>query len=151
MKKLLLLLFIPFVSFGQDLDFDDIKQIDSEKQFKKVMFEKEFVNVEITSYSLAYAFNYFHSRNKASVWATFFPPDDSMQFQFVKNTDNTTAKTFTRILEQVKRECSFYDIINDYLGNEYFCYTCPNSKYKGKIGFRRGDEGSDFIETFIFD
>ena len=47
MKKLiLLLLFIPLVSFGQTFDYNDLKDINSEKQFKRFSFENEFVKVE---------------------------------------------------------------------------------------------------------
>ena len=149
MKKLLLLLFIPFVSFGQD--FDDLKQIDSEKQFKRVMFENEYAQIknELT-YRLTYAFNYNDSSEQASLWANFYLNSGLMLFQMVRNYDGSSNERFTRILEQVKRECTFYDFYDNY-GDEYICYTCPNSKYKGKIGFSRGDDGSDYIETFNFD
>ena len=45
-KLLLLLLFIPLVSFGQTFDYNDLKNINSEKQFKRFSFENEFVKVE---------------------------------------------------------------------------------------------------------
>ena len=45
-KSLLLLLFIPLVSFGQNFDYNDLKVINSETQFKRFSFENEFVKVE---------------------------------------------------------------------------------------------------------
>jgi hypothetical protein len=148
MKKLLLLLLIPFVSFGQS--FNDIKQIDSEKQFKRVMFENAYVPVEKGVFILTYALGYEASNNVAQVWAFFYRNIGKMEFQISKHYDGSPNERFTRILEQVKRECTFYDFHDD-AGDEYICYTCPNSKYKGKIGFRRGDTGSDYIHTFTFD
>ena len=152
MKKLLLLLFIPFVSFGQD--FNDLKQINSEKQFKRAMFENGYAQISKNEYNITYAFNYTASTERAQVWAHFYLKSGStksglMEFQLVKNHDNSPDERYTRILEQVKRECTFYDFYDSW-GDEYICYTCPNSKYKGKIGFRRGDDNSDYIETFIF-
>ena len=101
MNKLLLLLFIPFVSFGQDLDFDDIKQIDSEKQFKRDMFEKEFVKVRSDDFSLTYAYGYKNSSEQAQVWAKYYQPTGLMEFQIFKYENGSSNPMFTQILNQV--------------------------------------------------
>lgn len=159
MKKLLLLLFIPFVSFGQDLDFDDIKQIDSEKQFKRVMLEGGLVKAKSRGENMImYAYNYQETfypnggyNEKASMFAKMFG-NGLMQFNVAPKSDGGVATIYSRILEQVKRECTFYDIYNGKYGAndlEYICYTCPDSKYKGKIGFARNAVWN-WIETFDF-
>ena len=147
MKKLLLLLFIPFVSFGQD--FNDLKQINSEKQFKRVMFENGYAQISKDEIALTYAIGYDSSSETAVLWAYFYVNDSSVVFQFVRNRDGSPDEDYTRILEQVKQECTFYDFY-EYWKGEFICYTCPNSKYKGKIGFYRGADNSDKIETFTF-
>ena len=115
------------------------------------MFENGYAQLSKNEYSLKYALGYIDSDEAAQVWAYFYPNAGLLWFQFSKYSDNSPDEKFTRILEQVKRECTFYDFYNDYFGDEYICYTCPNSKYKGKIGFRIGDDGADYIATFTFD
>jgi len=70
---LLLLLFIPFVCFGQDFEFNDLKVINSEKQFKRFCFENEFVK---TGYSDVGKIVYAKGCNKlaetATVWAFYY-------------------------------------------------------------------------------
>jgi hypothetical protein len=53
---------------------------------------------------------------------------------------------YTFILNEVKNQCNFYKVVTDSYrdgnGDEfnynYSCYTCPGSKYPGKICFRKG-------------
>ena len=149
MNKLLLLLFIPFVTFGQDLDFDDIKQIDSEKQYKRVMFENEFVKLDNNDNVLTYAYKYSKSSETAQVFSEFLSIYGLMTFQLFRTYDNSSNPMFTRIFEQVKKECTFGQF-TDLFDLEYACYTCPNSNYKGTIGFNRGNAGADFILIFGF-
>jgi hypothetical protein len=34
----------------------------------------------------------------------------------------------------IKKNCEYYDILNNN-GIDFLCYSCPQSKYSGKIGF----------------
>ena len=151
MKKLiLLLLFIPLVSLGQIFDYNDLKDINSEKQFKRFSFENEFVKVEENESYMTYAQNWNKEKKTARVWSYYYPKTGLLSFQIVKNTDGSSADSFNRVLEQVKTKCTFYDIKEDGYGvyeKEFFCYSCPGSSFPGKIGFARGDK-SDYIETF---
>ena len=62
---------------------------------------------------------------------------------------------YTFILNEVKNQCDFYKVVTDSYkdgnGDEfnynYSCYTCPGSKYPGKICFRKGQikTNPDFI------
>ena len=148
---LLVLLFIPFVCFGQGFDFNDLKVINSEKQFKRFCFENEFVKTEKSVSYITYAQGYTKeaSEEKASVWTYYYLVAGIFEFQFVKNYDGTSNYSFNRVLQQVKKQCTFYDFKEYGLGEikEFICYTCPGSAYPGKIGFARTEE-NDFIELF---
>ena len=146
---LTLLLFVPLVSLGQDFDFNDLKGINSTKQFKKFSFEKEFIKTEENSYRVTYAQRYNKKEEEATIWAYYYPKGLMFEFQLVKNYDGTSSNSFNRTLEQVKSKCTFYDI-RESNKKEFICYTCPGSAYLGKIGFARG-ETSDYIENFILD
>jgi len=46
------------------------------------------------------------------------------------------------LLEDVKKNCKYFKIITTESGNDYASYSCAESLYKGKIGFRiDGNEG----------
>ena len=55
MKKLILLLFIPLVSFGQT--YDELLTISSEDTFQKVFIENDYEFYEERSDVIRYAFN----------------------------------------------------------------------------------------------
>ena len=150
-KSLLLLLFIPLVSFGQNFDYNDLKDIKSLKQFKRFAFENEFVKISATDYKVGYAKRYNKEEELAEVWSYYFITSNLFSFQLVKNNDGSSNDSFESVLEQVKKNCTFYDFKEgsrkSYNNREFICYTCPGSAFPGKIGFARGDE-NDFIETF---
>lgn len=151
MKKLLLFtaLIISFNSFGQDyFDYNDIKNMSSLKLFKKFCFEEGFTKVEDTDYAISYAYKYDSKKEEASRWTYYYKESKTFYFQLVKYIGGKSDESFQAIYDQVKKQCKFYDFYNDY-GDEYICYTCSNSSFKGKIGFRRG-ETSDYIKTFDF-
>ena len=149
-KLILLLLFIPLVSFGQTFNYNDLKDINSEKQFKRFSFENEFLKTaEYTNY-LTYAQRYDKEEDTAGIWSYYYLKTGLFSFQLVKKYDGSSNDSFDRVLEQVKKNCTFYDFKEDGYGEykkEFACYTCPGSAFPGKIGFARGAE-SDYIETF---
>lgn len=151
MKKLIiLLLFTPLVSLGQIFDYNDLKDINSEKQFKRFSFENEFVKTNENESYLTYAQRWNKEKEEAGIWSYYYTKTGLFAFQIVKNRDGSSADSFNRVLEQVKIKCTFYDIKEDGYGEykkEFICYTCPGSAFPGKIGFARGDT-SDYIETF---
>ena len=151
MKKLiLLLLFIPLVSFGQTFDYNDLKNSNSEKQFKRFAFENEFVKTAEYTNSLTYAQKYEKEEEIASIWSYYYLKRGQFKFQFAKSPNGKSDDSFDRVLEQVKKKCTFYDFKEVGYGEykkEYICYTCPGSAFTGKIGFARDDK-NDYIETF---
>lgn len=159
MKKLLLIfaLLVFTFGFGQNsgtFNFDDIRNISSAKLFKKFCFENEFVYVDGNSdWALQYAKGYTKGSNsdedKAIIWAWYYSNSKTLSFQFSRSYDGSSAPSFQNILNQVKKQCKFYDF-KDYYGDEYICYSCSNSSYKGKIGFLRDKDGNDYVRTFDF-
>ena len=149
-KSLLLLLFIPLVSFGQNFDYNDLKDIKSLKQFKRFAFENEFVKISATDYKVGYAKRYNKEEELAEVWSYYTISSNLFSFQLVKNNDGSSNDSFESVLEQVKKNCTFYDFKEEGYGSykrEFICYTCPGSAFTGKIGFARDDK-NDYIETF---
>ena len=149
-KSLLILLFIPLVSFGQkNFDYNDLKDINSLKQFKRFAFENEFVKTSATENEIIYAQQYNKQIKTATVWSYYYLNSNNLSFQLAKNKNGSSHNSFESILEQVKKNCTFYDFKEgsreSYNGREYICYTCP--AFPGKIGFARGDK-NDYIETF---
>ena len=149
-KSLLLLLFIPLVSFGQNFDYNDLKDIKSLKQYKRFAFENEFVKISATDYKVGYAKRYNKEEELAEVWSYYYLNSNSFSFQLSKNYNGSSNDSFESVLEQVKKNCTFYDFKEDGYGSykkEFICYTCPGSAFTGKIGFARDDK-NDYIETF---
>ena len=111
MKKLLfLLLFIPLVSLGQIFDYNDLKDINSEKQFKRFSFEKEFVKVKENESYMTYAKKWNKEEDTASEWSYYYPKTGLFSFQISKYPNGSSGDSFNRVLEQVKAKCTFYDI-----------------------------------------
>jgi hypothetical protein len=66
---------------------------------------------------------------RATTWATWFNKDQSFTFSFHMSHDSTKA-LFEKITNQIKTECVYYK-----LEGKKIYYSCPKSKYKGKIAF----------------
>ena len=112
MKKLilLLLLFIPLVSLGQTFDYNDLKDINSEKQFKRFAFENEFVKTgDSDAGRIIYAKGYNKLAETATVWAIYYAATGIFIFQIPKYYDGSSNVSFNRVLQQVKKQCTFYD------------------------------------------
>ena len=138
MKKLLLLLFIPLFSYSQT--YKDIMSISSAEMFKKVAIEN---NYEIDNSNegelITYGFNIQRDSiegNKSTKWLSYDPKDDSFFFQFSRSSflGVNDKSDYDLILNEVKEKCSYHKIVN-FGGIDYVTYSCPESSYKGKIGF----------------
>ena len=81
MKKLILLLFIPLVSFGQT--YDDIMSIDSKDQFIRVMIENGFEMIESNETEVIYALNPTSDGSSSSFANYITTPDGGIvMFQY---------------------------------------------------------------------
>ena len=137
-KLLLLLLFVPLMSIGQS--YKDVMSIKSVDTFKKVAIENnyEFSN-DGREDLLTYGYNISKDSingDKASKWAMYSPEDDMFVLSFTKQgffgTNDETE--YDKIYSVVKEKCSYYKIVNKE-GTDFVTYSCPESSYKGKIGF----------------
>ena len=143
MKKLiLLLLFIPLISFGQ-VTYKDVISISSTEMFKKVMIENEFEYMEGDGYStediLVYGQLVFRDDDGkitgSDNLAYYLKKGNRFNFQFLNSIFGKDE--YSLIYDKVKEECKFYKIIN-FSESDYACYSCPDSSV-GKIGFSKVD------------
>ena len=156
MKKLLLLLIIPTISYSQ-ITFNDVMSINSLNTFKRVVIENgfEFDNdlEDIIWYGIDIKKDSVDG-NTSSLWGGYYKGNGEFKFQFVVKDlswlgdDYDTSKhPYNLITEKIKKNCKFYDIIK-HNGYDYSCYSCSESTYKGKIGFTKYD-GRSVIRHII--
>ena len=134
MKKLLLLLFIPLLSFSQ-ITLEDIVSISGEQSFKRTMIEKGFDKNEEESEDdlfrydksamdklMASAmFRSLDSLSSDAVVVFMFPED------FIGRNDN-----YDSIYDLVKSDCEFAEV-KEYAGNEVAFYNCPNANVSTEL------------------
>ena len=158
MKRLLLLLFIPIISYSQ-VSYKDVMSIKSVDMFKKVVIENgyEYDSMDDDGW-LTYGFNIVKDSiegSKSSKWSSYNTKDDRFTLSFGRRTvlgnffgteDDTSQNPYDLIAKDIKEKCKYYKIIN-YKGTDYVTYSCSESSYKGKIGFVVS-EGSGIIRHF---
>ena len=146
MKRLLLLLFIPILSYSQ-ISYKDVMSIKSVDTFKKVVIENgyEFDSIDDEGW-ISYGSNIVRDSiegNKSTKWGIYNKNDGKFTFQFNRRTllgnflgteDDTSENPYDLIVKDIKKNCKYYKIIN-YKGIDYVTYSCSESTYKGKIGF----------------
>ena len=145
MKKLILLLFIPLVSFGQT--YKEVMSIDSVEMFMKVAIENgyEFDNVDEDEW-VTYGYNIDRDSiegNKSAKWINYNQKDHRFSLAFSRtniisnffgsDSDNS-ENPYDLIVKDIKEKCKYYKILN-HNGTAYVTYSCSESSYKGKIGF----------------
>lgn len=163
MKNLLILLFIPLLGVSQ-VSYNDVMSINSEKMFKKVMIENGYELESETDGKTIYGFDIVRDSidgSKSSKWSYYFD-DDEFVLSFSRNTplseflnlkEDRSGNEYDLIVEEIKKNCKYYDIIeskNDDGVSDFVCYSCSESKYKGKIGFMVS-KGWGYIRHFILD
>jgi hypothetical protein len=143
--------------YGQDFDLNDLLGINSEHKFKQFCFENGFsfeekkrenlLNRE--QYTLIYKFK---GKNYSSLLDQEFPGNTQggIQAQYSNYSEKHWSlkldkgtfsfysdKTFEKLVKQAKSNCIFTGF--RFVGlEEYACYKCPNSKFRGELGFFRG-------------
>tara|TARA_Y100000991_G_scaffold204653_1_gene180333 strand:- start:651 stop:1553 length:903 start_codon:yes stop_codon:yes gene_type:complete len=160
MKRLLLLLTIPTLSYSQ-ITYEDVMSINSEKTFKRVMIENGFEHEDTDNNQYVwYGLNTVKDSVKgsqSSFWGSYYKRNGEFTFQIslrssfgldffgkqIENEDNV----YNEIIEKIKKNCNYYDIIEKD-GDDFVCYSCSQSTYKGKIGFTKSD-GWGFIKHII--
>lgn len=139
--------------------------INSEKMFKKVMIENGYEWNSNDEDGLIYGWEIQKDSiegNKSSKWG-YYQKNGEFMVSFSRNTllnnflnleEDNTENEYDLIVKEIKKNCKYYDIIT-YVNDEdeesdYVCYSCSESKYKGKIGFKVS-EGWGYIRHFILD
>ena len=148
MKKLLLLLFIPFISIGQVDSFKDIQGINSLEQFKRVVIENNYQYTKEDIGFLWYGISPTKDENDDWVsgsWAGYNTSTNEWTFQFARGSGlfsalGALATGYDLIFDEVKERCEFFRIVNYLADEDYACYSCPESSYEGKIGFTLNDD-----------
>ena len=158
MERLLLLLFVPILSYSQ-ISYKDVMSIKSVDMFKKVVIENgyEYESLDEEGW-LTYGFNIVRDSiegSKSSKWMLYNTKDDRFTLSFGRRTvlgnffgteDDTSKNPYDLIVKDIKEKCKYYKIIN-YNGIDYVSYGCSDSSYKGKIGFVVS-EGNGLIRHF---
>ena len=158
MKRLILLLFIPILSYSQ-ISYKDVMSIKPVDMFKKVVIENgyEYESLDEEGW-LTYGFNIVKDSiegSKSSKWMLYNTKDDRFTLSFGRRTilgnffgteDDTSKNPYDLIVKDIKEKCKYYKIIN-YNGIDYVSYGCSDSSYKGKIGFVVS-EGNGLIRHF---
>jgi hypothetical protein len=143
-KLLLLLLFIPLVSFGQNISFKDLMSIDSKNTFIKLMVENSFAAIDSEVGGVSYALtpekgDKGQDISAAFAWFTY----NQFIFQFSRtgtrpNWEGIISNPYDELFSKVKRRCKFVKI--KAVGKDnYACYDCRQAKYEGLIGFSAGN------------
>ena len=145
MKKLLLILFIPIISFSQT--FEELSIINSLDDFKKVMIENkyEFDSVDDDE-RVIYGFNLTKDSingNKSEKWGSYSKDGSWSLLFFDRKTIIYQRGDYDDIVEGIKDNCSYVDIENEL----YVSYRCDKSEFDGKIGFMISDSNG-YIRYF---
>ena len=151
MKKLILLLvFIPLVSFGQ-ITYKDLMKLGSQDTFEKLMFDKQFSTTDDTDIydSLYYALNPKTTEGGDVIsthFAQYTPSSNMFFFTFIRTGTSTNYYTgavtevgvisndYDKILRKAKRKCDFVKM-HKIDNNNYACYDCKNAEFKGYLAF----------------
>ena len=163
MRKLLLLLLIPIISYSQ-ISYKDVMSINSEKMFKKVMIENGYEFGQSDEDDVIYGFDIVRDSidgMKSSKWGRYGVKDDSFTVSFSRNSslntflnlkEDRSENEYDLIVKEIKKNCKYFDVITytneDDEDSDYVCYSCSESKYKGKIGFMIS-EGWGYIKHFV--
>jgi hypothetical protein len=148
MKKLLfLLVFIPIVSFGQVTELNDLLDITSLNQFKRICIENGYEKIKaedetkIIEYMLSPTYEDEEIVSTRGI-AYYYIDDGSWRIGFPENYGG--GKIFyDRLFEEVKENCHFVDIV-ERKELEFAAYICsPN----GAIGFTES-EGWGIVHFF---
>jgi len=144
MIKKIIFLFVPIVCYSQ-ITYKDVMSISDVKLFKKVMIENSFEKNVIDDGWLVYGYNIVKDSvngDTSSKWGLYNLDDDRFMLQFSKEGffGLSDESDYDNIVKEIKKNCTYYDVIeykytNSGDVNDFVCYSCPQSKYKGKICF----------------
>ena len=137
-KLLLLLLFIPLMSFGQ-ITYDDLMSINSLETFKKVAIENDFEYGDTDGDWVRYGFDVERdSINKfttSEIYGAYNTKDNRWSFQmrmtyesWLGKTDTDVSDVYQSITKEIKANCKYDKIVN-YKKDDFVSYSCSDSLY----------------------
>ena len=141
---------LPKIIIAQ-ITYNDIASINTLQSFQRVVIENNFELSTSTNDTITvYGHNLIKDSTgeRANQWAYYKPESTGFIFVFVLNDlsrliqSSELSSPYYKTIEEIKSSCSFYKIIDN-----YSCYSCPQSKYRGKIGFKLMD-GNGMIRHF---
>ena len=156
MKKLIILLFIPIVSFSQT--YDEFVSINSLETWKKVVIENgyEYVywgegNEDWVTYGFGVMKDSADVATNVKIITAYNIKDDRFSFQMPMKyedfygamVDTEMSKIYNALTKDIKANCEYSEIIN-YKGDDFVVYTCSNRKY----GFAIDTSGSGIVRNF---
>ena len=122
MKRLLLiLLFIPFISIGQDMTYEDLMSFENTKQIERFLIERNYERFDKDNKeNIKYGYNldlrdgeYFMNKgarisidNDSLSFKNAFTLDLYVDFMF------TSEEDYNRIYDVAKKELEFLDVVN---------------------------------------
>ena len=134
MKKLLLLLFfIPLMSFGQ-ITLEDIFSIKDVQTFQRVMIENGFTEAEETENDSVRRVTIQYNKqagDRLLMSAIYRTKDttnifDAEMVGFLYPEDIFGENdSYNKVFDVVKSDCEFYEV-REYIGNDVAFYSCPN-------------------------
>ena len=131
MKRLLLILLIPTLSYSQT--YDDIISINSPENFKKVVIENDY-QLDYEDESLI-KYNYVGNKRDGIIRTSVYSvKDNSWEFSFKRPDYDWETTPYDLIVSEIKDECKYYKIIS--VNNvDFVSYSCHESTYNGNLGF----------------
>tara|TARA_B100001093_G_C26613792_1_gene921403 strand:- start:72 stop:491 length:420 start_codon:yes stop_codon:yes gene_type:complete len=133
------------VAFSQ-VTYEEIMSINSIDTFKRVAIENGYSREEgMGEDNLYCSLNSETNANQEKVadgYCVYSMSTENYLFIFGQ-AELKFFDTYENIVSDIKEKCTYYKIMS-HLGNDYVAYDCPDSKYKGKIGFAR-IEGDGYV------
>ena len=138
------------------LDFNDIKEINSESSFLRVFLENGFEKVRHGDIIVEVGYNYDSYPSEYLTTATYYPKASCFEIYFYEPFWNgRQTNNYESLVSQIK-DCNFSATYEGSEFNEdvtFLLYSCPTSKYAGKIGYSLvSSDGAKWgvIKTFPF-
>ncbi len=130
--------------------------IKDEDSFKRVVIENNYEvlteeklrdwlgedNEEVDSMVLMMDKAVLYHYNNFTHYASWFEESNSFKFMFNRTYfwgETLENNLYDKLLEEVKNNCKYYKIVTSEDEEDYVSYSCSESLYKGKLGFRVSD------------
>ena len=154
MKNLLLLLFIPFVSFSQT--YENVMSVKSIDDFKRVAIENGYELYEEDDSKVFYAYNLVKEEGEETQMerglayfkgVNTFMFTISKQYSLLGKTITMDNTLYDEIVDEIKTKCT-YNKISKQLELDFVTYKCSEYKDNITIGFAIKDGWGMIMSTF---